>query len=212
MQHLLCSCSGRVHVGQCHRVNGQVESGRCWSGLHSCALHGPWKDFICKDQIIPLICFEKSMTGVRGLFLLIQVITLVHTLLSSDHTEQFTSCLVVCPLNTILNWQSEWKKWLEKRDRVPVKASNFIACFARFLKTYCATGLRDGELQASCRANEDAAEVGWQWRNYDHGLPALPPPRKLHRKEQEAQGRLPRVPHRPGTGCGHLRRRSRAQE
>ena len=67
-----------------------------------------------------LIVLILWMDGKRVL-LSIQVITLVHTLLSSDHTEQFTSCLVVCPLNTILNWQSEWKKWLEKRGRVPVK-------------------------------------------------------------------------------------------
>ena len=48
------------------------------------------------------------------------MITVSHTLLCNEHTEQFTTCLIVCPLNTILNWQYEWQKWLDKRDRVPV--------------------------------------------------------------------------------------------
>ena len=52
---------------------------------------------------------------------------MVHTLLSNEHTVQFTSCLVVCPLNTILNWQYEWKKWLDKRDRLPVSTATVSA-------------------------------------------------------------------------------------
>ena len=39
------------------------------------------------------------------------MITLIHTLLNNKkHTKQRT-CIVVCPLNTVLNWENEFEKW-----------------------------------------------------------------------------------------------------
>jgi transcriptional regulator ATRX len=40
------------------------------------------------------------------------VITLVHTLLNHEATK-VKSVLIVCPLTTVLNWKSEFDKWLQ---------------------------------------------------------------------------------------------------
>ncbi|RXM27769.1 Transcriptional regulator ATRX [Acipenser ruthenus] len=43
---------------------------------------------------------------------LVQVVTLLHTLLLCEKME-FKTALVVCPLNTVLNWLNEFEKWQE---------------------------------------------------------------------------------------------------
>ncbi|KAJ8985898.1 hypothetical protein NQ317_010655 [Molorchus minor] len=50
-----------------------------------------------------------------GLGKTLQVITLVHTLLMESKRTGMEKVLVVCPLNTVLNWKSEFKKWLPKK-------------------------------------------------------------------------------------------------
>ncbi|KAM6907548.1 LOW QUALITY PROTEIN: transcriptional regulator ATRX-like [Xenentodon cancila] len=45
-----------------------------------------------------------------GLGKTLQVVTFLHTVLLSSNVK-FRTALVVCPLNTILNWVSEFKKW-----------------------------------------------------------------------------------------------------
>lgn len=44
-----------------------------------------------------------------------QVITLVHTLLRHEETKVKT-VLIICPLTTVLNWRSEFEKWLQDLD------------------------------------------------------------------------------------------------
>ncbi|KAK0152944.1 Transcriptional regulator ATRX [Merluccius polli] len=56
-----------------------------------------------------------------GLGKTLQVVTFLHTMLQS-RILRFRTALVVCPLNTILNWVAEFKKWQEGMgtDRVMV--------------------------------------------------------------------------------------------
>lgn len=45
----------------------------------------------------------------------LQVVTFLHTMLLSEKIE-FTTALIVCPLNTVLNWINEFSKWQEGLD------------------------------------------------------------------------------------------------
>jgi len=49
------------------------------------------------------------------------------------------TCLVLCPLNTVLNWQTEFELWL--KDITPLDVSAFdlivILCNDLFLYIYC---------------------------------------------------------------------------
>ncbi|XP_015752926.1 PREDICTED: transcriptional regulator ATRX-like [Acropora digitifera] len=54
-----------------------------------------------------------------GLGKTLQVIALVHTLMTNKEIN-LQRVLVVCPLNTVLNWQVEFDKWLSVDDRLEV--------------------------------------------------------------------------------------------
>ncbi|XP_066143351.1 transcriptional regulator ATRX homolog [Euwallacea fornicatus] len=55
-----------------------------------------------------------------GLGKTLQVITLVHTLLVNSEKTKVEKVLVVCPVNTVLNWKSEFKKWIPNSDDLDV--------------------------------------------------------------------------------------------
>lgn len=55
-----------------------------------------------------------------GLGKTLSVITFIHTILSNRKKTKKTSCLVLCPLNTILNWESEFNRWLADVSPVDV--------------------------------------------------------------------------------------------
>ncbi|XP_050296159.1 transcriptional regulator ATRX homolog isoform X2 [Anthonomus grandis grandis] len=51
-----------------------------------------------------------------GLGKTLQVITLVHTLLMNKEKTKVEKVLVVSPVNTVLNWKSEFKKWMPNEE------------------------------------------------------------------------------------------------
>ncbi|XP_076117103.1 transcriptional regulator ATRX-like isoform X2 [Mytilus galloprovincialis] len=51
-----------------------------------------------------------------GLGKTLSVIAFLHTMMGNYETTEFSTALIVCPLNTVLNWQSEVKMWLEKNE------------------------------------------------------------------------------------------------
>uniref|UniRef100_A0A8D3B6L7 DNA helicase n=1 Tax=Scophthalmus maximus TaxID=52904 RepID=A0A8D3B6L7_SCOMX len=57
-----------------------------------------------------------------GLGKTLQVVTFLHTVLLSTNLK-FRTALVVCPLNTILNWVSEFKKWQDNMGKDKVKVT-----------------------------------------------------------------------------------------
>ncbi|XP_068572457.1 transcriptional regulator ATRX-like isoform X2 [Cebidichthys violaceus] len=57
-----------------------------------------------------------------GLGKTLQVVTFLHTVLLSENLK-FRTALVVCPLNTILNWVSEFKKWQSDMQQDQVKVT-----------------------------------------------------------------------------------------
>ena len=54
-----------------------------------------------------------------GLGKTFQVITFLTTVLNYHYLFGFKRALVVCPLNTILNWKAEFNKWLKDMDDAP---------------------------------------------------------------------------------------------
>ncbi|XP_034539868.1 transcriptional regulator ATRX-like [Notolabrus celidotus] len=57
-----------------------------------------------------------------GLGKTLQVVTFIHTVLLSQKLK-FRTALVVCPLNTILNWINEFKQWQENMGQEKVKVA-----------------------------------------------------------------------------------------
>ncbi|KAF7271451.1 hypothetical protein GWI33_015673 [Rhynchophorus ferrugineus] len=53
-----------------------------------------------------------------GLGKTLQVITLSHTLLLNSEKTKVEKVMVVCPVNTVLNWRNEFAKWVPKNDDV----------------------------------------------------------------------------------------------
>ncbi|KAJ8939699.1 hypothetical protein NQ314_011041 [Rhamnusium bicolor] len=90
-------------------------------------------------------CFEslertKSTKGsgcilahCMGLGKTLQVIALSHTLLINGEQTGVTKIMVVCPLNTVLNWKAEFKKWLPKED---LEIYELVSCKQNYERQY----------------------------------------------------------------------------
>lgn len=64
--------------------------------------------------------FFCAVVVVNTLFSKLQVITFVHTMLRNKKLTKLRTCLVLCPLNTILNWESEFENWLADVSSIDV--------------------------------------------------------------------------------------------
>ncbi|CAH1126465.1 unnamed protein product [Ceutorhynchus assimilis] len=51
-----------------------------------------------------------------GLGKTLQVIALAHTLLMNQEKTKVERIMVVCPVNTVINWKNEFRKWMPKTD------------------------------------------------------------------------------------------------
>ena len=51
-----------------------------------------------------------------GLGKSLQVIAMLHTIMSEPRLPQFTHALIVCPKNVLYNWEKEFLRWLPKED------------------------------------------------------------------------------------------------
>lgn len=56
-----------------------------------------------------------------------QVIVFLHTVLTCELVELKTA-LVVCPLNTVLNWRAEFDKWQRDITKKKMEVSVFSKC------------------------------------------------------------------------------------
>ena len=43
-----------------------------------------------------------------------QLITFIHTMMAHAKKTKLKTCMVVCPLNTVLNWNNEFEKWIDE--------------------------------------------------------------------------------------------------
>ncbi|XP_050416809.1 transcriptional regulator ATRX, partial [Patella vulgata] len=55
-----------------------------------------------------------------GLGKTLSVVSFVHTVLSASEYTNMHTCLIVSPLNTVLNWRNECSMWLREKDRMDI--------------------------------------------------------------------------------------------
>lgn len=142
------------------------------------------------------------------------MVTFLHTLLLCEKLE-FNTALVVCPLNTVLNWLNEFEKWQEgMKDDECLEVKGFIERFPfpflflflilllldafitllvslRILDEclfFCLTGDWTGHSQEASGASICSSAVAGDGGCYDHRLRDVPKPgaRQEH-QEQEAE-------------------------
>uniref|UniRef100_A0A0X3NLM8 Transcriptional regulator ATRX homolog n=1 Tax=Schistocephalus solidus TaxID=70667 RepID=A0A0X3NLM8_SCHSO len=55
-----------------------------------------------------------------GLGKSLSTITFVHTLLTHKELCGMSTCLIICPVNTLLNWHREWRQWMPSDREVDI--------------------------------------------------------------------------------------------
>ncbi|KAA3673964.1 transcriptional regulator ATRX [Paragonimus westermani] len=55
-----------------------------------------------------------------GLGKTLSVIAFIHTLIVHADVLNIRRCLVICPVNTLLNWKHEWEMWLPANDQIDI--------------------------------------------------------------------------------------------
>ena len=73
--------------------------------------------FVCLVLVVTII--HMRLLSANHVGCLVQVVTIIHTLLSSP-VVGFKSCMVLAPINAVLNWVNEWGKWLKNTNEIKV--------------------------------------------------------------------------------------------
>ncbi|GAA57019.1 transcriptional regulator ATRX [Clonorchis sinensis] len=55
-----------------------------------------------------------------GLGKSLSIIAFIHTLFSYVDVLNLKSCLIICPVNTLLNWKHEWEHWLPEEEPIDI--------------------------------------------------------------------------------------------
>ncbi|OON13512.1 putative septum site-determining protein MinC, partial [Opisthorchis viverrini] len=55
-----------------------------------------------------------------GLGKSLSIIAFIHTLFSYVDVLNLKSCLIICPVNTLLNWKHEWEHWLPQEEPIDI--------------------------------------------------------------------------------------------
>lgn len=63
----------------------------------------------------------------HALIFFLQLIAFIHTVLVNSKKTKVHTCMVVAPLNTILNWQYEFEMWQEfTKKEVDVRSLRYL--------------------------------------------------------------------------------------
>jgi len=82
------------------------------------------------------------------------VIALVHTLLKCPAVS-LKHCLVLAPLNAVLNWVYEWHKWLDKRNQLKVQYFTVLVVRVQIFSTVSQLYLTQVYSNASQKTKRD---------------------------------------------------------
>uniref|UniRef100_A0A183SVN4 Transcriptional regulator ATRX n=1 Tax=Schistocephalus solidus TaxID=70667 RepID=A0A183SVN4_SCHSO len=104
--HLLCTCNlviaSFLSLYVCHPAAVQF----LWDSLIESAN---------RDRISGAI-----LAHCMGLGKSLSTITFVHTLLTHKELCGMSTCLIICPVNTLLNWHREWRQWMPSDREVDI--------------------------------------------------------------------------------------------